>query len=256
MKIPRGRCLVATGTAIALWLPAVVSGSRTEDGQRPADQVCVQELVAAYEALDSGDAEGALQRYRTALGMAVSETLRFQALLGLGSTYAALGQPEQALANLERARDLEPDNGRAWYTLGTVYAAVGRTDQALEALTEAGRIEPGLAVAHYDRCVLLEGLGRHADAAEACVAATSAEPDLVEAWVGLGVAHYHLAAYADAAAAFRRALEVDSDSARARFGLGLALLYADDTRGAKEQYLALKTLDAVLAQQLYERIFP
>ena len=74
--------------------------------------------------------------------------------------------------------------------------------------------------------------------------------------MGLGVAQYHLVAYEEAGEAFKRALELDPDHARARYGLGLSLLYADDERGAKEQYLALKRIDPDLAQQLYELIFP
>jgi len=242
--------LLVAGLAVAPAAPA-------SDGVDPVgEEQCVGELVLAFEALEAGDGQSALDHYRTALAMAVSETLRFQALLGLGSTWAAVGEPDKAVDALEHARDLQPENAEVWYTLGTVYAAAGRMADVLEALAEAGRLAPRLAAAHYDRCVLLAGLGRHAEAAGDCGAATAAEPSLVEAWVGLGVARYHLAAYPEATDAFRHALDLEPDNARAHLGLGLALLYADDTRGAKEQYLALKKIDADLAQQLYDRICP
>lgn len=220
------------------------------------EEEALRELVLAMEAVEAGDVETALEHYRNALATAVSDVLRFQALLGLGSSYAAFGQPGKAVEPLESARNLEPGDARVWYTLGTVYAAAGETGDAVEALAEAGRLQPDFAAAHYDRCILLSELGRHADAADACGAAVQADADLAEAWVALGVAHFHMAAYLEAAEAFERALELSEDNARARFGLGMSLLYADDDRGAKEQYLALKRIDAELARQLYERIFP
>jgi tetratricopeptide (TPR) repeat protein len=242
--------------AVIAALVAMGAAASAQDSAVPADERCLAELVLAYEALDAGDADTALGHYRAALSQAVSEPMRFQALLGLGSSYAALGQFEQAVDLLEQARNLAPTDADAWYTLATVYAAVGRTDDAVEALFETARISPNLAAAHYDLCLLLEGQGRHADAAAACAAATRAEPDSVEAWVGLGVARYHLAEFGAAQIAFRRALDLNKDHARARYGLGLALLYANDKRGAEQQYLVLTEIDARLAQQLYELIFP
>ena len=122
------------GFPIALLLAAVLLLAgvvRAENPPRPGDQECISELVLAYEALEAGDGESALGHYRSALGKAVSESLRFQALFGLGSSYAAMGQPEKAIEPLESARDLAPDDASVWYTLGTVYVAAGRLDDGL-----------------------------------------------------------------------------------------------------------------------------
>jgi tetratricopeptide (TPR) repeat protein len=256
MEMIRKRLHRSAAGALGLVVAAAAVATAGTPVEGTADERCLAELVAAYEALEVGEAQRALDHYRGALSLAVSDRLRFQALLGLGSSYAALGQFERAVEPLEQARDLSPRDADAWYTLGTVYAAVGRTDDAVAAFFETARISPAHAAALYDLCLLLSGQGRHADAAAACAAATRAEPDSVEAWVGLGVARYHLAEYEQAQVAFRRALDLNADHARARYGLGLALRYGGDIHGARQQYLALESIDAALAQRLYDQIFP
>jgi Flp pilus assembly protein TadD len=243
---------------------AVCSAGSPERGQG-ADEVvgpsaiessCVAELQSAYAAVEAGKAEDALRHYRAAVGMATSDVLRLQALLGLGSTYAALQQYDTAVPPLERARDLAPDNAEVWYTLGTVYSAAGRPEDALRAFAEAARLEPGMAAAHADMCRLLSGLARYSEAAVACRSAVESDATDVAAWLGLGVASYQLGAYDEASAAFREALVLEPGNQGAVYGRGVSLAYAGDREGAVAQYLRLKELDAALAQDLYRRIFP
>jgi tetratricopeptide (TPR) repeat protein len=236
--------------------PEPGQGEDEAAGPSAIERSCVAELASAYEAVEAGKAEDALRHYRAAVGMATSDALRFQSLLGLGSTYAALQQYDTAVPPLERARDLAPDNAEVWYTLGTVYSAAGRPEDALRALGEAARLEPGMAAARGDICRLLSGLGRYSEAAVACRSAVESEPTHVAAWIGLGVAGYQLGAYDDASAAFREALALEPGNQGAVYGLGLSLTSAGDRDGAIAQYLRLKELDPALAQDLYRRIFP
>jgi tetratricopeptide (TPR) repeat protein len=254
-----GRILVTLSLAMTAVpaRPAVVASA--DDGAAGGSAVerhCAAELQAAFNALDAGDAERALGHYRAAVGMATTDALRFQALLGLGSTYAALQRYDEALPALKRARNLVPESADVWYTLGSVYAAAGRTEDALRALGEAARLDPGLAAAHADRCLLLSKAGRQSEAAAACRSAVAADDDHVPAWIGLGVASYQLGAYEESSAAFQKALRLQPDSGRACYGLGLSLLFAGDREGAIAQYVRLKDLDPTLAQDLYRRIFP
>ena len=138
--------VLAITSSVAVW---------AADSPDPAEQECIRDLAQAFEALEAGDGESAINHYRNALGKAISKDLRFQALLGLGSSYAAVGESDQAIGALKKARDLAPDDASVWYTLGTVYASAGRVDDAISALAEAGFLAPDLAAAHYDRCILL-----------------------------------------------------------------------------------------------------
>jgi Flp pilus assembly protein TadD len=250
---------VLAALSVAIW-----SAGSPERGQG-ADQAvepsaiessCVAELQSAYAAVEAGKAEDALRHYRAAVGMATSDVLRFQSLLGLGSTYAALQQYDTAAPPLERARDLAPDNAEVWYTLGTVYSAAGRAEDALRAFGEAARLEPGMAAARADICRLLSGLARYGEAAVECRSAVESDPTHVMAWIGLGVASYQLGAYDEASAVFREALALEPGNPRAIYGLGLSLIYAGDRDGALAQYLPLRELDPALAQDLYRRVFP
>ena len=139
--------LAAAGRILATLALAVPCAAARPAGVAPVDddvagggaveRHCAAELQSAFDALDAGDAARALDHYRAAVGMATTDALRFQALLGLGSTYAALQRYDEAVAALKRARSLAPESADAWYTLGSVYAAAGRTDDALRALGEA-----------------------------------------------------------------------------------------------------------------------
>ncbi|HOC44188.1 MAG TPA: tetratricopeptide repeat protein [Thermoanaerobaculales bacterium] len=258
--------LAAAGRILATLALAVPCAAARPAGVAPVDddvagggaveRHCAAELQSAFDALDAGDAARALDHYRAAVGMATTDALRFQALLGLGSTYAALQRYDEAVAALKRARSLAPESADAWYTLGSVYAAAGRTDDALRALGEAARLQPGHAAAHTDLCLLLSRLGRHADAAASCRSAVEADATRVPAWIGLGVATYQLGDYEASSAAFGEALRRQADSGRACYGLGLSRLFAGDRDGAVAQYLRLKELDPALARDLYLRIFP
>jgi len=215
---------------------------------------CVKELQLALGALEADDGEAAIQHYQRALDLATNPELEFQALLGLGSAQAALGQLVEAESSLERARDLAPDNPAIWYTLGSVYASSGRVDAALRALEESCRLDPDDARAQYDRCLLLAGIEEYGQASRACDMAVEADPEMEEAWIGAGVAHFHSGAYDDAERSFAGAVELSPDNARAVYGLGLSRLYKGDADGAVAQYVILKTLDRDLANDLYARV--
>lgn len=250
---------VLAALSVAVWSagsPERGQGADEAVGPSAIESSCVAELQSAYAAVEAGKAEDALRHYRAAVGMATSDPLRFQSLLGLGSTYAALQQYDTAVPPLERARDLAPDNAEVWCTLGAVYSAAGRPEEALRALAEAARLEPGMAAAHADMCRLLSELGRYNEAAVACRSAVESDATDVAAWLGLGVASYQLGAYDEASAAFREALVLEPGNQGAVYGLGLSLAYAGDRDGAVAQYLRLKELDPALAQDLYRRIFP
>lgn len=249
----------AVGAAAVVLAVPLAAGAHQADGDPAVEgraSSCLEQLQQGYEALDGGDALGALGHYRSALDSASSDSLQFQALFGLGSSYAALGNYGAAITALEHATDLAPEDAGVWYTLGSVFGAAGQPGQALEALGRAVALDPGLAAGHYDICLLETAAGRNADAAAACQRAVEADPGHVPAWIGLGVAHYHLGHAAEALAAFRETLELDPDSQRARYGLGLALLLSGDKSGAVEQYVALKDSNPELGRDLYRRIFP
>jgi len=59
------------------------------------------------------------------------------------------GLDDAAIAAFRRATELNPDNDRAWYGLGMLHARHGRHADAAAALTEAGRLQPMNGLAWY-----------------------------------------------------------------------------------------------------------
>ena len=99
------------------------AAERQEEGGAAGDSMarsCVEQLQQGYEALEMGDAERALSHYRAALDAATADPLQLQALFGLGSSYAALGNYGAAISALEHATGLAPQDSGVWYTLGSV----------------------------------------------------------------------------------------------------------------------------------------
>ena len=68
----------------------------------------------------------------------------------MGSVYLWQKQYEQALAEMERAVALAPNEAESYAALAEVLSRVGRTEEALEAAAQALRLKPFIADVHLD----------------------------------------------------------------------------------------------------------
>lgn len=127
---------------------------------------------------------------------------------------------KDAIVSLKRALELNPDFAEAYYNLGISYEELGKYEDSVEALQQAIKRTPDNANAHY----------------------------------ALGYAYYQLKRYQDSIGAFERSIALKPSNAFARSKLGYAYLAVGNRDKAQEQYLALKTLNAVLAEDLYRDI--
>ena len=94
-------------------------------GYLPARVRLAESLLEAGSLDESRDLFESLTREPTAAPVAE---------LGLGRVEAARGQHERALAHLQRAIDLFPEFGSAYYALALSFRALGRADEARSAL--------------------------------------------------------------------------------------------------------------------------
>jgi tetratricopeptide (TPR) repeat protein len=69
--------------------------------------------------------------------------------LHLGSTFLALGNPDEARRALDRCLALDPRNDRALVEMGRLHALANRLDEAIEALRKAVAVNPEFAEPHY-----------------------------------------------------------------------------------------------------------
>jgi tetratricopeptide (TPR) repeat protein len=96
---------------------------------------------AAYELGEMHRKTGELERARDYFHQALKHYPDFEeALVGVGRTLVALGQPEQALPPLQAAVKGNPENDVAHYQLAQAYRALGRTAEHEKALAEFTRL--------------------------------------------------------------------------------------------------------------------
>ena len=92
-----------------------------------------------------GDVDGAVEAYRTTVNNAPNHLL---ALVNLSSLLISIGKPEETIAMLQRAVDLDPNAFPARYTLAQGLHATGATEQALEQALFARGLDDGVPQLH------------------------------------------------------------------------------------------------------------
>mgnify|MGYP003386982825 CR=1 FL=1 len=110
------------------------------------------------------------------------------------------GQPQDALVQLDRALEIQPDYAPTHNDRGLVLNQLGRTTEALDSFLRAAALSPGMAVAHSNVAQTLNALGRPEEALVSADAALSLDQGLVNAWRHRGRALFILESF-DAALA-------------------------------------------------------
>src|SRR6266568_4046459 len=110
-------------------------------------------------------------RYEEALA-ALEQALRLNpndavAYANKGDTLYALKCDEEALVAYEQALCLDPNDGSAYYNKGIAFNALNRYEEALVAYEQVIRLQPELALAHQRKGQVLEKLGRRKEAQQA-----------------------------------------------------------------------------------------
>ena len=127
---------------------------------------------------------------------------------------------EEAVGELKRAAELDPDFAEAHYRLGNAYLALGNKDEAEKSFRDGARAYEKItrrdeknSDAFYFLGLCYEKLGEWEDAVKALkesVKTSPAEND--DKYYELANAHYQLAQYDEAVRALNKALEVNPDT--------------------------------------------
>jgi tetratricopeptide (TPR) repeat protein len=233
----------------------VVAGpNETDSDQQQGRSPSLDALKRGFTASENGEHEEALTHFQTALELASTGELRFQAYVGLGSAAAALDRLDAARENFELALALRPNNPETLFSLGLVAKEQDRFQEAASLFANAAIRDSSLSEAMVELGVVYEILGRHEEAADACWRAVTVSPEDQGALLCLGVARFHLGLYEGAKQAFESVIDQNPESTRALYGLGLAKIYLGDFDGAMEEHRALKPLDPELARDIRLRI--
>jgi len=167
---------------------------------------------------------------RTAL---VGERLA-EAYVQIGAEYARYGFPDVALAAIENAIALSPEDGRFWYLRGHLRVVAKQTALARADLEQAAKLDTEYMPIRVRLADVQMSLGDLPAARKTLQALAKERPDFAPAWAGLGEVDMRQRLFPDAVTNFRKALALDPQATLLQGRLAEALAGTNDTLGAAE----------------------
>ena len=170
----------------------------------------------------------------------------------LGIAYQDSEMYPEAVAEFQKAINLDPDFIAAHISLGEVYLEIGELDDAETAANAALRIDANSQPARQ----LLDDIRQVRSTQSTQSTGTSSNATDVKKHYERGEAFLNNGQYNEAAAAFKRAIKADPDFADAHYSLGVAYLEIgalNDAKTAAEEASRLKT-DRQLIHELLTAI--
>lgn len=204
----------------------------------------------------------------------------------LAEHFVALGDPNGALAAVERAIAIDPKNADAFHKQTAVLTLLGQYPQAEAAARTSISLDPKDAIGWANLGDALMQQGKSAEAIDACRRAVALDSTNADNWYNLGVALGNQDDLSEAIAAYRRTIEINPRHAQAvnnmgallgasgriaeardaykravqltpmsvevRMNLALAYLRLGDRTSAKEQRTIVERLDPAAVKRLDE----
>ena len=159
------------------------------------------------------------------------------------------GDPDRAVAEIERALTEKPDNAMYNYLYGYALLSAGKPDRAIAPIDKVLAVEPNFEGARLLKGKALEATGDNPAAIEEFrrEAGTAPSPQVrVDAYLALGVALERTGSKAEAAAAFEKVVEIDPKRAEVLAELNQLYLELGDAEKAQS---AMDRLQAAGGQQ-------
>ncbi|MDY7093144.1 MAG: tetratricopeptide repeat protein [Acidobacteriota bacterium] len=180
--------------------------------------------------------------------------------MGMATALQRRGQPQQALEWYQRAIEIDPEYGEAYFNLGNTLADLGGPEPAIRAYREALKHRPDLAQVYVNLGRLLRAQGSAVEAQAVYRQGLEEGIDTYELRLGLAHSLADAGRGDEAVTTYREALELNPDGAAAYYALGTTLLAMGRTAESVEplrQALALDpesgeahvNLGAALAQE-------
>ena len=147
----------------------------------------------------------------------------------------------EAIAEYQRAIELDPKNGDAYRRLGAVYDSNNQPDQALIALQEATRVQPDYFKPFQNLGAFYRRRGNYPEAVQAFQKMISLAPDLSDGHFALGVVFTDMGRFAEAEKEIRVSIALQ-DTAQAEHDLGYILMNEGNDTDAIAHYLRALSL--------------
>ncbi|MDI6768385.1 MAG: tetratricopeptide repeat protein [Anaerolineales bacterium] len=149
---------------------------------------------------------------------------------------------------MKRGTEIALAEAGLWNNLGVVYSALGRSDEAIAEFQKAIQLDPKLAHPHNGLGNVYPDLGRSDDAIAEFQKAIQLDPQDAAPYYGLGNVYYDLKRYDDALAANQRAIQLDPNNPYAHNNLAGEYVKQrrfDDARHELNERIRLKPDNAL-----------
>jgi len=177
--------------------------------------------------LQMGRVDEAVADYQKALEINPKLPL---ARYNLGVALLQNGRVHEVVGHFQAALEIEPDLAKAHYNLGIAFVQLGRVSEALVHYNEALEINPNYAEAEYNLGIALLQIGRLNEAVSHYNKALAINPNYVEVHNNLGTALVQLGRVSDALAHFQRAMEINPLNVEAQNNMVLVLATFPEAR--------------------------
>ncbi|MFC4136149.1 tetratricopeptide repeat protein [Hamadaea flava] len=162
-----------------------------DERQRVVSAVFYEQGIALLDSRDGRAAEAlelvtsGLAKLAAVLGPEERRQDRARLLHNRAQVHLALGDPAQALADLNAVIAFDPDNCEYYADRAALHRAAGRTSAAFDDYATAIRLGPHLPEAYYNRATLHEETGRSGPAREDLRRVLAIDPGHLDARVAL-----------------------------------------------------------------------
>jgi cellulose synthase operon protein C len=233
------RVKIALGKALDALAAANLAGAMSENDPEAqalvveAKGLVVEERVTrALEKAGAGQVDRAVWEL-TELRDANPGSARVR--LALGQAQVARKDADAALAELQKAVELDPKNAEAQYQLGNVFQLMKQNPAAaVDPFAKAVAIEPANVLFRTSLGIALLRAGQTERAVEELTKVTSTEGySGSQAWLYLGAAQLKASRFAEAVAALEKALAAKPDDAEAEAYLAWSCFGLKDAGGFK-----------------------
>ena len=169
----------------------------------PEVQALTQQAIALQGGAEHNDAIALLNQ---ALQIAPND---FAALYSLGISLGATGQKMAALDCFIKATEAAPQLAIGHMAKAQSYADIGLADDALICFDKAIEVDPNYTQAYTNKAALLQAINRHQEALLTLIACVDVDPLNVTALEGQGLLLGQFKQFDLSVNAFKRALEID-----------------------------------------------
>ncbi|MEM1251086.1 MAG: tetratricopeptide repeat protein [Cyanobacteria bacterium P01_H01_bin.21] len=155
-----------------------------------------------------------------------------QILALMGSLYLQVGDSAAAVTTLETAKSISDDDSVIWFTLGSAYFSEAKYLQAASALEKGLTLEPGNAGAHFDLGNAYYKLNRYQKAIEQYEAAIGVNEAFWPAVNNIGLVLYEMGQLEPAIEQWERSLTLSSEEPEPTLAIAVANYAANINRTA------------------------